>query len=51
MKRSKFNLSKTHPISFDMGELVPICCQEVLPGDTMQMSSSVLLRTAPLLAP
>ena len=48
MKRSKFNLSKTHPMSFDMGELVPVCVQEVSPGDTRQMSTSVLLRTAPL---
>lgn len=34
-----------------MGELVPINLLETLPGDSIQMSTSALLRCAPMLAP
>lgn len=51
MKRSKFNLSYTKLFSCDMGELVPIGLTEVLPGDTVQQSTSALIRCSPLLAP
>lgn len=34
-----------------MGELVPIGATEVLPGDTVQHATSVLVRMSPLLAP
>lgn len=51
MKRNKFSLSHTKLLSCDMGELVPCGLVEVLPGDTMQQASSVLLRVAPLLSP
>lgn len=51
MKRSKFNLSYTKLLSCDMGELVPVGLTEVLPGDTVQQSTSALLRCSPLLAP
>jgi len=51
MKRSKFNLSYTKLLTADMGELIPIGLTEVLPGDTVQQSTSALLRCSPLLAP
>jgi len=51
MKRSKFNLSYNKLFSCDMGELIPIGLTEVLPGDTVQHSTSALIRCAPLLAP
>lgn len=51
MKRGLFSLSNTKLASFDMGELVPVGLQEVLPGDTFQQSTNVLLRASPLLAP
>lgn len=51
MKRSKFNLSYTKLLTCDMGELVPIGLTEVLPGDTVQQSTSALIRCSPLLAP
>lgn len=35
----------------DLGELVPCGLTEVLPGDTIQQASSVLVRLAPLVAP
>lgn len=51
MKRNKFSLSYTKLLSCDLGELVPIGLTEVLPGDSFQHSTSLLLRCAPLLAP
>lgn len=51
MKRSKHSLSHFRNTTFNMGELVPISVIETLPGDTIQMSSSLLIRTSPLLAP
>lgn len=51
MKRKNFNLSNYKLLSCDMGELVPIGLQEVLPGDTFQHNTNLLLRVSPLLAP
>lgn len=51
MKRSKFSLSNYKLLSCDMGELIPIGLQEVLPGDTIQQATSALIRVSPLLAP
>lgn len=51
MRRSKHNLSHYRLASFDMGELVPVGCVEVLPGDTFRHSSSVLLRVGTLATP
>lgn len=51
MKRSKFSLSHYKLLTCDMGELVPIGLTEVLPGDTMQQATSLLVRVSPLLAP
>lgn len=51
MKRSKHSLSHYRNMTFNMGELVPCGLMEVLPGDSIQMSTSLLIRTSPLLAP
>lgn len=51
MKRNKFNLSHTKLFSYNMGDLVPIGMTEVLPGDTLQHGTHLLVRAAPLLAP
>ncbi len=51
MKRYKHSLSNYHMVSCDMGQLIPVNLLEVLPGDTFQQSTSVLLRVSPLLAP
>ena len=51
MRRSKHSLSHYRLFTCDMGELVPIGLTEVLPGDTIQQSTSLLLRVSPLLAP
>ena len=51
MKRSKFSLSNYKLLSCDMGELVPIGITEVLAGDSIQQTTSALIRASPLLAP
>lgn len=51
MKRYKHNLSHYRLLTAKMGQLYPCAWLEVLPGDTLQASTSVLLRMAPMLAP
>ena len=51
MKRSQHSLSHEHKTSFDMGQLIPVYCDEVLPGDTFRMSTSALARVASLANP
>ena len=51
MKRTKHNLSHYHLTSMDMGQLVPVGCVEVLPGDSFQHQTSALLRVTPQLKP
>lgn len=51
MKRSKHSLSHYKLATFDMGELVPVAAFDVLPGDSIRMATSALLRVSPLMAP
>lgn len=51
MKRSAFNLSNYKLLSCDGGELIPCGIMEVLPGDSVQQSTNLLLRASPLLSP
>lgn len=51
MKRSKHSLSSYKLLSGKMGRLIPVGLTEVLPGDTIQQSTSALVRTNPLVAP
>lgn len=51
MKRHKHNLSHYHLLTGNMGELLPVSCVEVLPGDSFQARTSLLLRANPLVAP
>lgn len=50
-KRYKHNLSNYKLATMDMGKLVPVQFQEVLPGDTFQLETSALVRVSPMLAP
>lgn len=50
-KRNKFSLSNYHLFTCDMGYLVPFNWFEVIPGDYIQMQTSMLIRCTPLLAP
>lgn len=51
LKRNKFNLSHDVKLSMKMGELIPILCQDVIPGDTFKLNTELLIRFAPLIAP
>lgn len=51
MKRQKHSLSYYKLLTCDMGKLVPIGLTEVIPGDTLQHSTSILLRMTPMLSP
>lgn len=51
MKRNKFSLSNYKLMSGQMGWLMPCNLTEVLPGDTIQQATSVLIRFGPMLAP
>lgn len=50
-KRSKFSLSNFHNTTGKMGFVLPVNLTEVLPGDSIQQSTSVFLRLAPMVAP
>lgn len=50
-KRNKFDLSHERKFSFNMGELVPIMVQEVIPGDSFRVKTELMMRLAPMLAP
>ena len=49
--KNLFNLSHYKLMSCDMGQLVPIMCHEVLPGDIQQHYTDLLLRVSPLNTP
>ena len=50
-KRNSFDLSHEVKLSCNMGNLVPILCEPVLPDDTFKVDSEVMMRWAPMIAP
>lgn len=46
-----FDLSHDFKYSMNMGDLVPVLVQEVLPGDAFSVQTETLIRFAPLTAP
>lgn len=44
--RSQLNRSHAHKTTFDSGFLVPIFCDEVLPGDTFKLKATLFARLA-----
>lgn len=44
IQRSTFDRSSGHKTTFNAGKLVPIYVDEVLPGDTFEMSTSTIIR-------
>lgn len=50
-KKSKFDLSHEVKLSFNMGELIPVLTQEVMPGDSFRVSTQQMMRLAPMIAP
>lgn len=51
VKSSRFDLSHDVKFSFSMGELVPTCVLECIPGDMVNISTENMLRFAPLISP
>jgi hypothetical protein len=46
IQRSSFDRSCGHKTTFDIGELIPVFCDEVLPGDTFNMDMTGFARLA-----
>lgn len=49
--RSKFTMQSTHKTTFDSGYLVPVYCDEVLPGDTFNVNMTAFARLSTPLFP
>ena len=50
-RRNPFPLPHDNKLSFNMGQLVPILCQPIVPGDTWKLQASTMIRFSPMLAP
>lgn len=51
LQRSIFDRSSTHKLSLNVGDLVPFYIDEVLPGDTFNITTSKVVRLQTLLTP
>lgn len=49
--RSRFNRTQTTKTSFDAGKVIPFYVDEVLPGDTFDIQTSIVARMSTLLKP
>lgn len=48
---NRFDLSHERKFSCQMGALVPILLEEIVPGDRFRVSSEIMMRLAPMLSP
>lgn len=44
--RASFNMQRAHKSTFDAGYLIPVLCEEVLPGDTFNVRMTAFARLA-----
>lgn len=51
LQRSSFDRSFGHKTTMDSGYLVPVCLQEILPGDTISMDATFFARISTMLYP
>ena len=51
ISRSTFSRSSSLKTSFNVGDIVPIYCDEVLPGDTFNVRTSKVVRLQTLITP
>ena len=51
ISRSRFARKSQHKTSFNLGEITPIYCDEVLPGDTRSFDMASLVRMSTPIAP
>jgi len=49
--RSTFDLSYEKKFTCDMGQLIPVMCDEVVPGDFFKIGNQAIIRFQPLVAP
>jgi hypothetical protein len=49
--KSVFNLSYEKKFTCDMAQLIPVMCDEVVPGDFFQIGNQAVIRFQPLVAP
>jgi len=49
--RSVFDLSYEKKFTCDMGELIPVLCDEMVPGDRFDIGNQIVVRFQPLVAP
>ena len=49
--RSVFDLSHEYKTTCDMGQLIPVLCEEVVPGDRWTIGNEMVIRFQPLVAP
>lgn len=50
-RMSSFDLSHEKKLTFNMGELIPILVQEILPSDRFSVKTEAMMRLAPMIAP
>ena len=50
-KKNLFNLSRENSFTCDVGQLVPVVCEPLFPGDVARISPAAIVKTAPMLAP
>lgn len=50
-KRSRFNLSHEYQTTCNMGQIIPVLLEEVVPGDSLTLSTQVMIRTLNMLSP
>ena len=51
IRRSAFNLSYDKKFNCDMGQLIPVMADEVVPGDVFNIGNEIVIRLQPLVAP
>lgn len=49
--RSVFDLSYSKKFTCDMGQLIPVMCDEAVPGDVFEIGNELVVRFMPLVAP
>ncbi|WNK12530.1 MAG: major capsid protein [Microvirus sp.] len=49
--RSSFRMQQTHKTTFNAAQLIPVYCQEVLPGDSFHLRMTSFSRTATFIYP
>lgn len=51
IQRATFDLSRSRKLSMNIGQLIPVLCEEVVPGDKFDISTESMIRFAPMIAP